>query len=448
MNQSKQELLNIPEQYRGYFILKTDPFHDDAFSCQGSPTDVRGESVVLTVKAEATINAATFGLSSASGGDKWDVNIASLPVSQEFKTLMCNRYEGAHISNGSLGLLDISFGPLTAHGVNSGDDTFTVDASSLAEPFFRLGTGNPLDYETNGQKTHRRAIMLTQAIEVQDITPQYYKQGSCTVYSQPSTLEDTNYYCNVTFSAGASRMQYLQSGTDMSLPPNSVNQAVRLPGSRTWDAKQGAYVINRDTAENQPILWPSQKWPFVRGTPTANGTTLGIKNYFPQTWCNNAQDISTKSFVLSNAGYKDVLVAKYNTAGAYFTGLSKDNTTLRVRLIQSYEVFPSLDDSSLLPLTSPTLPKNDFVESLIRKIVQTQPAGYMQTDNPKGEIWRKILSTASKILDVSSPVVSLYQPEIGAGMASISYGLKQVDKKPKKPRPNAKAKAKTSKTLK
>jgi hypothetical protein len=128
-------------------------------------------------------------------------------------------------------------------------------------------------------------------------------------------------------------------------------------------------------------------------------------------------------------------IVPYNMTGAYFTGLSGQYATLRLRTKFIYEILPDPQDTSLIPLATPTVPRNYDFETLLEKVISEIPYGVPQTMNPKGEFWGMILKTTKKvgqqaIKAAQSPLVqglaSAVNPTAGAMIAGLGNATKAL----------------------
>lgn len=427
-------LEQFPQEMRGYIISQLDPFHDSDYRIEGAPSSLNSASVVLTCKAERTLSAADFPF---IFGSTFDLNIASFPISNYQNLTGCNRAFGNTLSRlqSAVDSYEAIY-PLTISAAESGTPTFTF-VDSDGPRWTGLGVGDPLQYVTPDGVSYRRSRLIGQAFEAIDVTPEIYRQGSVTVYKQPSTSLDETYNCvNLWNGATAQKVMPLQRAKTISVPPLTAATAVRLAGSRTWPAREGAYVVSERCDGETPFLQPDNTAIFLKGANTFNGSLNNFKNGYPSTWRQDMWDTQSKTVVTENVtGPENVNSAfPYNVSGAFFQGLSTQYSTLRLRLIQFWEVIPTTDDVSLVPLTTPTLPMDYNLETLLQKVMATQPAGWMASDNPKGEVWRRIARIAGSIIKESAPLVSLVNPELGvatqiSGQALQAMGRQKGKKK-------------------
>jgi hypothetical protein len=245
------------------------------------------------------------------------------------------------------------------------------------------------------------------SFEVVDETPDFYKQGSATVYRKNSNStsrrnlfkwnrpDGTNYAGNFLYDSCAS-------------PPNRLEDAVLLPGSTTWAAKEGAYVIGRTTVEEVPFKKPSLQFVQLVGPPVPDSLTA--KNCFHYRDAIN----STTSTSITDYYDSSVTLLPYDISGAYFSGVSTLYGVFRIRTKLLIEILPEPYDNSLISISTPTLPPHSLFEDHLREVIRLLPHGIRQTDNPSGEWWKfvkKIIKTAGKVL--KSPVGQAIQKVTG-----------------------------------
>ncbi len=443
MREYHQLIENLPSEYKAFVISQVDPFHDDPIDLRGAPSSLSSSSAMLTLKQETTITAADFSITTP--GAKWAVNIAMFPNVNEQATYSGLMTGPATINCGGVPAVTQSpqatLFPLTFSAVEhtaGNETTYTHDPASAVPVFQGLSNSAIATYtDGDGYIVSRLLRMVGCAFEVVNETPDIYQQGSVTVYEYPNVSQNTRVTAHWVGSGLNQRDEFCQVRT-MAMPPTNLASATINPNSKTWKAKDGCYVIGRPTKTEQhfrrlmatPILYVGNK-PTVGDTEPWNYafiTKTGV-NLYPAP---------------SNVPLIDT-VFDYNVSGAYFQGLSVDYGTLRVRYKTFWEIVPSVSDSTLVPLARPTLVYRSDVAQLVEEIFRKMPVGVPQTWNPKGEMWRKILSVVGEIATASSPIISALNPEVGALVATsgaTATAASKVGQKKKKAKPKPKPKAK------
>lgn len=414
------------QEEQAFAISQLDPFHDQEYKLSGAPSDQNAKSIVITVNSEMVVNASSFGLSTASG-DKWDLHVASLPISQSIRAYDSYLFQPGGLamgtSTGAESAWHILY-PITASAAVSGNSTFTDDA--VGTPFKGLSPAVTSFVSTAGSTIQMPRLLrvIAQAFEVVDESPTLYQQGACTVYSRNSNIStDQLYSCTWTPRTAATNTTRALYTNTFSGPPTRIEYATVLPGSQTWKATEGAYVTSRKTVDTIPFTRPGIA-NVVMMNPT-DPDLLTRKNCFVG---REALNLTYNSADPENMNAFTVL-GPYNVSGAYLTGLNSEFGTYRVRSKISFEIIPDPTDGSLISQATPTLPRNPFFEELLNKVLYRLPPGVQQTMNPKGEFWKMVKKITGSALKTMSPAIGAYSAPLG--MAANLIG-NELDKKPKK----------------
>jgi len=259
------------------------------------------------------------------------------------------------------------------------------------------------------------------AFEVVDESPTLYQQGSVTVYQLPSACQESSYLGATAVPAAISTPQTKNYPQDIfNGPPNRIETATILPSSKTWKAKEGAYVISRRSVDCIPFKRPSTSNQTLYNPPDAENPTMR-NSFLSREWFN-------ASFQNPDGNFFDSfnMLTYHNTCGAYFTGLNTEFGTYRLRTKLMYEILPDPLDTSLISLATPTLPRNPLFEKLLDESISRLPPGVPQTSNPKGEFWRQILSVVKKVANTTQKVAPLIGAATGLPIAPVMGVAKAV----------------------
>lgn len=484
----------LPTEYSNYLKVSLDPFHDASIRFEGAPTSRNASSVVLCINQERTYNADDFGINPLTD-NQWDAHFVMYPFLTP-KTLV----GGVELnsSTGFLPLLDTtgaqywpSMYPMSVHGVASGTPTYSTSSYNSAPKVNILGLHNQnlVSYLTGSNTTQgtrngpgRRTLRIVgESFEVVDESPDIYAQGACTVYRYPLDVTPANRLVRfgvTNSSTGTSVPNHgpLTTGLpyvgnaqpavvlsevintyDIKAPPVNTSVAVLIPGSKTWRAKEGCYVVGTQYTSEVPFkTLDTTPTIFTGYQPTVGTTFAGGEAIFTfgDAWITQEYQGSVVAPVsATNRNYyvgsygdpvSDALYP-FNMSGAYFTGLSSQYGTLRLRYRVYVEILTDPCDNTLAPLGSPTLPYDQALQEFCMRVIAQQEAGVPQTMNPKGEKWRQVLNTISKVMNTATPVASLINPELGATVGYTSQALGSAAKigaKKAKAKPKAKAKGK------
>jgi hypothetical protein len=124
--------------------------------------------------------------------------------------------------------------------------------------------------------------------------------------------------------------------------------------------------------------------------------------------------------------------ASLQTTGAYFSGLSPE-TVLTLDILFIVEVAPTSANPAMLSMVSKTAPYDPIAMRLYCNMLQNLPPGVPVHENAKGDWWRTVLTTATKVAKIAAPVVALSGHPVAAGaITAAGEILATVPKKNKK----------------
>lgn len=446
MNFDKTIFEGFSSVEKAYAISQLDPFHDMPYRLEGAPSDASSSSVVMVVNQERSLSSSDFGIP-GNAGIKWDLHICNIPMLQTASYYPCKLKESCLLWNGNQSTDVVqNLYPISACGVLSGAPTFVGNASIVTG----VATSVPyyISNETSAISIPRCMRLIGLSYEVVDETPKFYQQGAVTCYNRPSSINTAAY--TVDIDEGGSSVQQFHVCQAAASPLNRIAQATIIPTSKTWKASEGVYVVCRRNGSDNPFVRPSLTNLFLYGPQDPVDDSL-YTSYVPREAVYAEQSpidpVNADSF--NN-------IVPYNITGAYFTGLSAQYATLRLRTKFIYEILPDPTDTSLIPLATPTVSRNYDFETLLEKIISELPYAVPQTMNPKGEFWGMIIKAAKKVgktalnIATSPPAqaaIAAYNPTLGTAgnlllqsLVSKKSGPPRAAKQSAKPAPKAKAK--------
>lgn len=421
------------EAEQAYALSQLDPFHDTPYRLTGAPSDQAAQSVVFTVNQEQVITAASFGLPT-DPGYKWDFHTVALPIIHSNDYYACYLTDTNYITAGSSASETTT---QTLYPINT-------MASNSGEPTYFLNTGSPdvvgvdtrlVAYKaglTSTVNVARSIRLIGSSFEVVDESPTLYQQGSCTVYSRPSSHSTCAYHVSCVANADTVLSNVYYNGQSFSAPPHTIQEATILPDSKTWKASEGAYVVARRNVEVAPFIRPSIPNIIMFSNPFPINATQ--KN------CYVSRDGYNQMKNQNNTLFDGTLnaIVPYNVSGAYFTGLNSEFGVYRIRTKLHYEIIPDPADDTLIVQATPTLPRNPAFERLLAETLSLLPPGVPQTHNPKGEFWKTVRKATGIAAKVATPFLTMYNPALGAVSGIASDLLLGVPHKSSaKPKPKA-----------
>jgi hypothetical protein len=241
----------------------------------------------------------------------------------------------------------------------------------------------PLDTAYYGNSDAR---VVATGFEVHNTTNPLNVSGTCTVWRLPQTTEKATRIANLTVDRGVtaciSTAQPLQS---LPNPPNTISTATNLPGSMTWKAAQGAYVI--------PVMTDEENHPdsLVEAYPIQIDDIPTL--YAPTITTTGAAKLQTSNVVM--------LETPFSMGGAFFTGLSP-TSTLTVNAVWIVERFPKPTNVDLTTLARPSNPYDFKAIRMYSEMTRNMSPGVVVSANSMGD-W---FASLAKIAMQAAPVVA------------------------------------------
>lgn len=337
-----------------------DPFKDLVRPHPGYPDKVMDPSIVEVVKQSVTIT---------SGGlvGDWDCNIF---LDQQLISvpLFSTTASGNSRFRSGQGATPFNRGGLVVRrDVNGGSLDITKTVNALC-----LGVESTL-YDNESCR------IVGVGFEVHDVTAELDKQGSCTAWRVPKP-DGTPRFLNVTEDNGVTPcVPNCVAAVTCAIPPYSINEAVDLPGSVQWEAKEGLYTV--------PILVDEVNPPCSREQLALSCIENSIQ-YFPQISTTGAAKLITCLSPNCNSAF--------SMQGALFSGL-KNSAELLVNFTYFLERFPN-KISAIKRLCYPSPNFDPAVFKLYSSVANKIPVGVMVKENGLGD-WisgvARIISTVA-----------------------------------------------------
>lgn len=401
--------------------LKTtlDPFHDNPLNCTGIPDGQMGNSVVQCIKTSVTINKPA-GLAADA---LWDCHVAMAPfffnsasrLDLQSSTLKAStnliQHPDANLNIGTIAPITIRKYPTGYSG------TYSNPMSAQISP----GAG----YETsfvnlNANYTSGDYRIISQGFEVLNTSNALDVQGLCTVYRSPvPSLEDadTIQFVN-TLQGSPNTVKGVGSFSGLAIMdlPYDTSEALKLPNTKQWLAKEGCYVVAHLNDPETRTLNHSYINPYFIPTSLNVTTDLNVCNVKPSifSWGD-----------YTGWQWPSITWGKFDFSGAIFTGL-KDTNTLTINWNVYIERFPSENESDLVVLAKPSPDYCPMAFELYKAIAMQLPVGVMQKENGLGDWFRDAVSTASEFI---SPIAAMIPHPAAQAVAGISKHVGNMAKR-------------------
>lgn len=380
---------------KDFLVAALDPFHDSQLKdLQGWPDLETTSSVVRLIKQ-------TINISTNQGTNPWDCYIDLFPWLNRLNFTHTNSTFGGRVDNTVLydpATTPVNYGGLTVSGVASGA---TVDWSTLNDRINGLSLPNEF-----AEGTFR---IVGIGFEVTNTTAELYKQGQALVYRQPNPSPKP---CAFKFHSndGAG---IVDRGTytcvEYNVPPSNAAQTMLLPGTRSWAAEEGCYVVGTFVGQDNPPVAVNYTCPVMQFF-SGNSDTAFNQPAVPAAPITNASNLiiplplapTIKSRVVNAA--QPTLLMPIHMCGARFIGLSPQ-TTLAVTLNMYVESFPTVAEEGILVLATPSAQYDPVALEIFSHALTYLPVGVPVAENGLGEWFKKAMQFAN---DYIAPVTDLF----------------------------------------
>lgn len=336
-----------------------DPFHDNRLdNLSGYPDTVTTSSIIRQVKQSLEIT-------TPASEDVYIVNWPWLgPVTM-------NNYsvDGNSISLPGLG-------------------AFVVPSLSV----YRVTAGSNLDISvaptlglTYPRSMHRgRGRLVGCGLELVNTTAPINRSGTLYGWRLPGLEEQNETFMYLT---AAGVIQRAGAIRETRTPPRNPAQAMLIPGTRSWAAEEGAYLVVPLESDNPPLL-PTQTGTMVTIPPNGD-LEVGLTN--PRAV------IATQAGVATGLANRLVPV---NLTGIMCTG-NNPNSKFTLNVIWYYEEFPSVE-SDVLTLSTPSCEHDPVALECYTRVLNTLPIMVPSSWNAAGDWWWDVVTA-----------IKDYAPEIG-----------------------------------
>jgi len=263
--------------------------------------------------------------------------------------------------------------------------------------------------------------IISQGFEVINTTAALTSQGLCTVWRSPvPALESASaaqmiWMTGGVYGTGLVKGQGVCSALVIDDIPDDINEALKLPNSKQWKAKEGCYVVGRINDCDNPVNNNSWKVPyFDRGQVGLPGSS---DVYFYG--CDPVQYTVGATPSFNSSAAQQLQWSNMDISGAIFSGLSLE-TSLTINWNIYIERFPSVQEPDLVVLAKAAPSYCPMAFELYKAIAMDLPVGCMQKENGLGDWFRDAVSTVSEIV---TPVLSMIPHPAAQAGAALSRGI-------------------------
>lgn len=412
---------NLTPSGRDFLIAACDPMHDKQLeNLMGWPDVESAPSVVRCIKQSLQIKAIEDGGS---------IVIMTHPLLTDTEHYVANR-----VNN----MLDVAVDPSAVDNANIGAVTIARYGADEDFGVIRLGSsaisnvvGLPPAFATG------TARLVGMGIEVNDVTADIYKQGTCTVFRLPQPHEVPQSYnilaAPVAVNSGKSRLDNKTSERPKSVGaindylataivaqqwekwPNNLENAMLLSGTRQWKAAEGAYVVTPFCGQDNPPCSPTYV-SYLMQTASTTGETFTVPG--------SGEPSNVDWLYLSKQYYAEAIrpliaeptrIAPIHSTGIILTGLNVNSTfTLQVNMF--VETFPDISQQSIITLAKPSAQYDPVALELFSRAMGSLPVGVPASMNGLGDWFAGVVKEMAPMI---STALTPFSPVLG-GLASFA----------------------------
>lgn len=383
-----------------------DPFHDYQYEVEGLPDEKVAPSVVQVHNQKYTLTAPT-----SAGAGNWDASVlyTGLNTPIEWPTDSSGGGWLAVASSPGSGLHTYSSAGLNA-GIPMGALQVWAGASGASMEIGAPGTVGETAVALGSVSKTDRCRLIGVGIEIHNTTAAVYKQGSLTVAMLPDVAVDTGMvrYRDSTASL-SDQFQQCDRGV---VAATTLKPLLAVPGSSTWAAEDGCYLIPRMTTLPRDVDFFGYSTSPVGANhrvPVMYGTDGAVATPEPSAYYSSGGSQALFFQPATSSGF--------SPAQVFLTGLSSASTiTISFRTIVEY--FPSLN-SPLLPLSTPSPVYDPKALAFYSAVAARAPYAVTVDQNGLGDYFKKVLKVMSECLPVIAPIFGEFAPlASGVGIAA------------------------------
>lgn len=401
---------------KDWFVAAADPFHDTNLkNLHGWPDVETGTSVIRLVKQSADISKpSTFP------DANWDCHLALMPFlnAQTFATSNLRSNNAFTISGTS------TRGPL-------GGLTICPTLANNDADFLPItGTGNNINLTMPAAFEKGVGRLIAIGFEVHCTADAISNRGALTAYKQLEAGRDpVLYYGFISDSAALVLGDYSLTGSPIRMPPVNKAQAMLLPGTRSWDFKEGAYVpvtfhstVNKPFSVdyNAPVLYP-------HGTDD-NMSPVNTTNISVPNGTSNSISVTKNTVQYQKYSTPGQHIHPIHQTGVILTGLAS-GSTFSVILNMYYETFPSTAELEVLPLTTPSARFDPTALEMYSHAISLMPVAVKVADNSSGDWFMNLISQVGKM---AAPLLAMIPHPVAKIAAPIAAAIGSIEEKPKR----------------
>jgi len=416
---------------KAWVLRALDPFHDTNVGLAGIPDHDTEPTAIQYLRKKVSIQKPASAVTGT-----WQCHITTIPtMTTDFALSLqpSSTYGSYYCGTES----SAEYGTVTVVTAPDGVSTFPSIAKTDLFDGGQVFTAHSIE---EGSMANSNASSMKKIIgggfEVHNDTAELTRQGNVGVYNSPQSLQKV--LAPIRSATIGEPANYHPGGVIRGrAPPSTISEMSLYPSCRNWAASEGCYVPFRlnlaDGTEFKPVTTDILCMPKFDESG-ANGDSYEV-GFMQHNIGVHVGDPLDENFLTRATGWR---TAALQTTGAYFSGLSQE-TTLTLDILFIVEIAPTAANPSMLSMVSKTAPYDPIAMRMYCNMLQSLPPGVPVHENAKGDWWRTVLKTATKVSKIAAPVVALSGHPVAAGAITAAGELlasvPDAKKKKKKPQP-------------
>lgn len=406
------EAANLTPQGLAWLAKMTDTFQDVQTMVCGVPDGSGVKTICREFNDFFSINKTSLGLTDPG---VWECNIANLALGRSSQ--IQTAYHGYQQFPGPPVFLVNGYILPTPDQINTGpvigavtcaarvsNSTFTPDlqlypncdiANDLQETIFNPDSSRawidstPAEGFLINQLGHTRSWrLISQAFEVENVTPEINRGGEVYTYRMNSVLDRIRVQNTLVTNDGHTSGIKGAATQIFTLPTDTLGNVLNTPGVMSWPAYKGAYCVASLDPETVSHWLHAEDKKFCVGAnylrdyfaPLIGGTPAGLD----RTFSTQDETIATTAPIDFQINWLDSV----QCGGAYFVNLPEE-TLLNIRVRQMIEYVPLYCDPDIVIAASPNN-RDDEALAIHRRMVHDFPTGCPKGMNAAGDWFRSI----------------------------------------------------------
>lgn len=354
--------VGMSQEGKHWLMAAIDPFHDKPLSINGYPDGVAGKSIVQCIKLQADISKPA----ALPAGATWDCLLTTSNfLSPHVQTFVTS-------PNNANTLILPTVAPNFSRNVGGLVITKALTGSGLAFNSTTVPTLESTNLAVPNTVFEGKSRVLSQGFEVCNTSNALYKNGSVTCFELPCDIPQDKVTYNIMNGVGQGSGSFVESP----LGPGTIASATQIPGAKTWEAKDGCYVVCR-----QANLLNPPKTPQHVGSYTPN---VDQAHLYPSNTPTAFAGQFTSPPETPSGAVNQSFPIPFHMKGAYFTNLS-EQTTLKVCYNVWVERFPNVDQYDLMSLATESCDYDVEALEAWSNISAQMPCGVTFEENGLGD---------------------------------------------------------------